>query len=361
MTRLLFVALWGCAPPSQDPPYATPADSGTSALDPLAWAADELGPYGAGHRSWPITYTGAPRESRTIEVHVWFPTHDPTGDPVRYGGVYPAGESILGGATPSEPAHDRGWPVMVFSHGDRAYGGSAEYLMAHFASHGWVAIAPDHTDNLLWANADPTPQGHWYHRPLDILASLEAVKQDAELNRADTDRWLMTGHSRGTSTVWAIAGATFDEDNPESWCPDCTPEQVSLFSDGSLTGAGTVAALPLAGTIRTSLFGDDGHRSVALPVMHLSGSEDDVGQAAEFDRLDGLDYTWVDFEGACHQTFTIGACSSLDTEDGWWLIESYALAFARYHVLDDRTAPVVEWVEGTQTLDPRARYARRTE
>lgn len=356
---LLLLALWGCAP--SDTVDAPTMDSGASVQDPLAWAADEVGPYRVGHRSWPITYTPLPGENRTIEVHAWFPTDDTTGEPVSYGGVYPAGADILGDAAPSDPAHERGWPVMVFSHGDRAYGGSAEYLMAHFASHGWVAIAPDHTDNLLWANAEPTPQGHWYHRPLDVLASLGALEEDAELSRADTDTWLLTGHSRGTSTVWTLAGATFEEGTPDNWCAGCTPAQTSLFRDGSLTGSGVIAALPLAGTIRTSLFGDAGHRSVNVPVMHLSGSEDDVGQAAEFERLDGLDYTWVDFEGACHQTFTIGACSSIDTADGWWLIQTYALAFARYQVLDDRTAPVVEWVEGTRTLDPRVRYARRTE
>jgi len=96
-------------------------------------------------------------------------------------------------------------------------------------------------------------------------------------------------------------------------------------------------------------------------VMTLTGSEDDVGQEAQFDRLDGLDYTWIEFEGGCHQTFTIGACSSLDTEEGWWLIQTYALATARFHLLDDQTAQVVEWVEGTQTLDARVSYARRTE
>jgi predicted dienelactone hydrolase len=357
---LLFpFLLWGCS--ATDNPDKPAADSGAPSVIPLAWAADQPGPYRVGYRAWPVTYEPLPGESRTVTVNVWFPTEDAQGEPVTYGEFYPAGSHILGGAQPATPAHEKGWPVMAFSHGDRGYGGSAEYLMAHFASHGWVAVAPDHTDNLLWANAEPTPQGHGYHRPLDVLASLDALTADERLGQANTDSWFLTGHSRGTTTVWTIAGASFVEEDPEAWCPGCSETQIELFTDGTLTDERAVAALPLAGMLRASLFGDTGHRSVNVPVMTLTGSEDDVGQETQFERLDGLDYTWIEFEGGCHQTFTIGACSTLDTDEGWWLIQTYALATARFHLLDDRTAQVVEWVEGTQTLDARVSYARRTE
>ena len=48
----------------------------------------------------------------------------------------------------SLPVAEHGYPVLVFSHGS-LYGGSSAFLARHFASHGWVVAAPDHTGHLL--------------------------------------------------------------------------------------------------------------------------------------------------------------------------------------------------------------------
>ena len=47
---------------------------------------------------------------------------------------------------------------------------------------------------------------------------------------------------------------------------------------------------------------------------------------------------WLEIEGACHQTFAIGACSNLDGGEGFDIVQTYALAFARRSVLDDDDA-----------------------
>src|SRR5690606_30061117 len=87
-------------------------------------------------------------------------------------------------------------------------------IMRHFASHGWVAIAPDHTDNLLGSAVEPRPLRHYYERPLDIRATLDALEQlapeDPLAGLADLTQVAMTGHSFGVYTTWASGGATYD-------------------------------------------------------------------------------------------------------------------------------------------------------
>ena len=43
--------------------------------------------------------------------------------------------------------------------------------MRYFASHGWIAIAPNHTNNLLADHVDPLPTEHFIHRSLDLKYS----------------------------------------------------------------------------------------------------------------------------------------------------------------------------------------------
>ena len=127
-------------------------------------------------------------------------------------------------------------------------------------------------------------------------------------------------------------------------------------SNGSTSLAVSVG---LAGTIRSSMFGLEGHRGVDVPFVTISGSADDVGQEEQFATRAGVEHTWIDLEGACHESFTYGSCVSLPTEEGWHLVRTYMLALARYHVLDDRGARVAGLVEGTQVLSDRVSYKRR--
>lgn len=97
-----------------------------------------------------------------------------------------------------------------------------------------------------------------------MLDLLEELPDDDPLTGlVRTDRVVMSGHSRGASTVWSVAGATFEEGAAAQLCPDCSDDQLALF-DGGLHDPRVVVTVPLAGLIRRGDFGEMGHRSVAI-------------------------------------------------------------------------------------------------
>ena len=50
---------------------------------------------------------------------------------------------------------------------------------------------------------------------------------------------------------------------------------------------------------------------------------------------------------------------TLDVEEGYWMVNTYALAWARAHVLGDKSADILGLVEGTTELDPRATFQKK--
>ena len=83
---------------------------------------------------------------------------------------------------PVAPIHPQGYPVIVHSHGWEGHAGNSAFMMRHFASHGWVAVAPDHTGNTLTDNLDPFPSQFDYLRSFDIRESLNLLER---LNQED--------------------------------------------------------------------------------------------------------------------------------------------------------------------------------
>lgn len=342
--RFLPILALACAPAAD--PESLPDCPGP---DPLAWDITQPGPYQVGFRDVELTYEPVAGTSRTNTVSIWYPTDDTEGPSVSYSGQVP-GNGELGDATPAPPAHDCAYPVLAYSHGDRGFGATSHDLMRWFASHGWVAIAPDHTDNLLWADVEPDPQSQWYDRPLDISAALdhlESLPAEDPLSQADTSNVLIAGHSRGASTVWSLAGASFDGD-ATGYCPDCSAEQLATFN--TMADPRASAFMLLAGIRRGSLFGETGYQAVDAPVMLITGSEDDVGQQDFFDNAGSLDLSWVDLLGGCHQTPALGLCGTLEPALGYQIVDSYALAFARHHILGD-TAQAVDILTGTAQVN----------
>ena len=111
----------------------------------------------------------------------------------------------------------------------------------------------------------------------------------------------------------------------------------------------------MAGTIRTSFFGETGHQDVDIPIMFLSGTEDGHESAqAHWEAMSALDFHWLSLEGGCHQTFALGQCSTLDVELGFSIVSSYSLAFARSSILQDETTSTQDWLEGTTQPYPQA-------
>lgn len=333
---------------------------------PPDWALDAPGDYRVGFTTWVHDYEVPVGVSpRSVPINVWYPTLENSGESGAYlQGLYEDPLVVLD-AAPAPAWRVEGLPVLVFSHGDTSWGAASADLMRFFASHGWVAIAPDHTDNTLLRTVEPRPTAHYIHRPLDITATLNALRDSglAVLNESDTESVLMSGHSFGAYTSWSSAGALYSEEALVEACPtleegQCSQEELDFFLSGQLHDPRIGAIITMAGAIRRNFFGENGHLGVEVPVMLMSGSEDGNGIPNSWADLQDLDtLSWLELVGGCHESFAMGVCSTLDPELGFSLVNAYSLALGRSAILGDASSEVEALLSGEWVLSDKARYS----
>lgn len=340
------------------------ADAAAPLGDPLSWPVDADGPYVVGYRVLHATYTppgGLP--PRTIEVHVWYPATEPTAETPTYLGLFPDPKVFVDAPLAPSP-YPAGHPVLVHSHGHKGFAGNSAELMRYVASHGWVAVAPEHLGNTLLDTPEPRPLAIYLQRPLDVRAALDLVfglqAPDPLAGALDPDRIGMSGHSFGTYTTWAVAGATFDMAAIEAKCAagqvgECTDGVLAAFAE-DLTDPRPLVFVPMAGG-RSDLFAADGLDAVTAPMLLMTGSLDQVGADALFDGISGVDLTWVEVEGGCHQLFGLGnavlgdaGCKALPDDEGFAIVDTWLLAMLRAHALGD--ASVASILDGSAPVSP---------
>lgn len=357
--RLVGSLLLACTP--------TPdGDSGVTAeeVDGLTFPVDAPGPFGVGYRTWDVTYTPGPEiPPRTIVVSLWYPADDTSGaqttDTMGFVLADTRRDAPLAGS-----AYGGTYPVVVHSHGYQGWSGNSAFLWHHLATHGWLVVVPDHTDNTLFGAVEPLPTAHYFERPLDVRAALDSVRGEVG-DAADVDRVLLTGHSFGVYTTWGAGGATYDQAAIAARCDageigdgTCTEAERAMFAS-DLSDDRVIATLPMAGSYDPDWFGETGYRTIQGPVFAMSGSEDDVGADDQWARMTDLPLTWIDVEGGCHQTFGIGGCADLDDATGWSIVETYALAYARAQVLGDVDPTVTGILDGSVEVSDRVTFQRR--
>ena len=184
-----------------------------------------------------------------------------------------------------------------------------------------------------------------------------AAVDDPLSGQIDVSSVMLSGHSFGSYTTWAVLGASYDLENVAEMCATgegihddgCTSDEEAMFAT-DLSDSRVVSTFPMAGSLRRTWFGEAGEMGAHGPVMFLGGSNDDVGQADQFAEMGDIDFTWVEIEGGCHQTFALGACPSLETDLGFHITQTYALAFARVTVLDDSSSQSNGIVEGELSI-----------
>lgn len=355
--------------PSNTDPADAPPDIGLDSADvgelgdPLDWGLAEPGPFTVGYRRIEWTYQ-APwhDEPRTVPVDLWYPATDTAGEtPSYHRGLFPDRDAYEG-ATLAPSVYGDTYPVHLHSHGSEGFGGTSAFLMRHFASHGWVCVAPNHVGNLLGADEQPRPAETYLNRPRDLTEALNAVEalpeDDPLAGLADTSNVVLSGHSFGVYTVWAAIGADFHDATIRRRCASAELSALGCADDevaGMLAGLGDrriKAAIGLAGSVRRSFFGPLGHRAVTVPFLSMSGSEDPVGADAQFETTSGVDLTWVELGGGCHQSFALGGCPTLANPIAFEIVRVYALAFARAHVLGDDGAAVTALLDGSAVHEP---------
>ena len=333
-------------------------DSAQSTSAPIwtEYNAQESGPFHVGHIQYTHTYTpisqGEPRE---IVIDIWYPTTNEEGEPAQY--LYGSDPLAIEDAEVAPSVYEGGYPIHIHSHGYRGWGATSAFLMRHFASHGWIAIAPNHTNNLLGDHVSPLPISHFIHRPLDLQESLTVLSSLSQFEDLQIHNVLMSGHSFGAGySAWATAGASYDQ--VETMCETgagledenmrCTAEEKEMFLSGTLHDSRVQAIVPMAGTVRTSFFGDTGHSGVSIPILFASGTDDGQDAAVEHaQKMAALDFRWLSLEGGCHQAFALGQCELLDTDTGFAILSSYILAFGRAQILHEENPLFDSWLNGT--------------
>ena len=332
------------APPGRCPPLAPPAVD----LDAVAGTRTLT-------TSWVVPWTG---EERTIDLQLWYPTDDTVGEGARWLDVFPDDHSFVDAQL---RAGDCRLPVVVYSHGSQAWAGNGSDLMRQLARQGYLVVAPDHKDNTLIDNLDPKPATFSLTRVRDVVAALDVLDtlpaEDPLAGRFDPSRVLVTGHSFGGQTSWLFAGPQFDPAAIDIRCaqdPPCTPEQRAAF-DVAPGDPRVVAVAPMAGDAGVDLVSDGGWAAMHGPVLYFTGTEDFDG-APQFERTGEGEVTWVEVEGACHESFTSTAlsCSTLDKEAGLTLVGTWLQAFAARTLLGSSDPSVIALLDGATSISPLA-------
>jgi hypothetical protein len=72
-----------------------------------------------------------------------------------------------------------------------------------------------------------------------------------------------------------------------------------------------------------------------------------------------MDLTWIDIEGGCHQAFALGGCDAVADEVVFPIINEYALAFGRRHVLVDARAEVESALDGSREISDLVTFQKK--
>lgn len=336
-------------------------------LPPKPWDIRVRGPYRVGYGTGEFTYNVEPGgEARTIEVVYWYPTRVERWKKARYmRGIVGIGEAY---DVPPIDDTQATFPMMVFSHGNGSIAEQSFTYTEHFASHGWIVVAPYHTNNTIFDNPSAINYLSSVDRPQDISALLdwtEALPEEESHpidGHIDRDKILMSGHSFGAFTTMAVAGAQFDVDAVlerctrgeinQDLCEIFGEEYHELFRKG-FTEPRLKAAIPHTPGIGPAF--EDGVDQITIPLLMMTAGRDRAlpavengdymwdrmrtGPHARFDLPNGGHFTYSNmcelFGGVeqakndgCNETF-------IDSAIALPMINHYALAWAEYHLLGE--------------------------
>jgi len=329
----------------------TPTETTTETTTAEAVTADALhlpGPYAVGYRADTVSYADAfSGQTRALNVGVWYPTDDASGEPAVYLEVIEDPDSWADATPAAGP-----WPLALYSHGSAGYAEASSFLMRHLASHGFVVAAPEHAGNTTWDGADRTAD-IYTQRPVDVSTLLDHMTStDLDL----TEKAVGVGHSFGGYTLHALAGAAYDTEAISERCESADSDLCDGLSDAHLDAMAAGFIEPRLSAFVSmapgdfDLFGAAGLGATGMPILHMSGALDPQGEEMEriWEALQGGGNRRVHLLTGGHQTFTdfSGILESGDdlisAEDGFDIVGAYTLAFALFSLGRDDLAPVLD-------------------
>jgi predicted dienelactone hydrolase len=295
-----------------------------------------------------------------------------------------AGGALLN-AQPEQTA--RPYPLVVFSHGYALSPIVYSALVEHYASEGYIVLAPEHNETF-----DQSLTGFWkalIDRPVDIHRSIDYAellnKPGAPLaGLIDMDNIAVVGHSYGGYTALAAAGARFDFSAYKSRCAALTGDDPLNFFCGPViskeSDMATRAGLPTVPSGLWPSFGDPrvkavismagdaypfdqrGLAELKVPVMAMGGTIDEGtpytwGAKLTYDHAGSKEKTLITFPGAGHMIF-LDPCEDLPWVQNFSYRDGFCIdAVWRTRPLDIVMHYTTAFLRETLNADPEARAA----
>ncbi len=327
-----------------------PSSTGESEPDTKT---DEVAGFYGERGDWAVGYTPQQAEAGRPALGIWYPATNPDGvqETITYTfdfkspefGVDPG--TVDGHAIADAPIDLDGgpFPLVIFSHGYSANAAWYSNMPEHYASHGFVVIAPEHTEQDWFQNGASVIQ-----RPVDVTAAIDYAEAQTSPGGAfagaiDVGNIGVVGHSFGGYTALASGGAPIDMDALNARCATigemdprqflCLPLQGREAELSELAGldappAGSwpsfadprvSAIVPIAGD--AYVFSEAGLSQISIPMLVMGGTADtgtppEWGMQLAYDAASSSSKTLVGFEGAEHM-FIVNDCGDMPWTEGF--------------------------------------------
>ncbi len=291
----------------------------------------ERGRHAVGYRHFAATGDGEP-----LAIKAWYPADAASGSDgaiaytiaLKFPGWPAEVPAVVDGHAIADavPAVGDPRPVVIFSHGYVANPEWYSTLVEHYASHGFVVLAPEHREDdwfEAWAAAIDRPRD--LRRTLDFAEALNAPGGAFE-GDLDLGHIALVGHSFGGYTALAMAGARLDLGPLEVECATLAAADPKAFLCAAFVGhredmamrAGLAATpegqwpslgdariraiVPIAGDAYPF---DAGLAGVEVPMMAIGGTADtgtpwDWGAELAYTRVASPYRALVGLEGGGH-------------------------------------------------------------
>jgi len=319
----------------------------TSVLLSLVFAAatmqaapDEPGQYAVGISR--LDLRDASRANRRLTSDVWYPVARSAGDAPT-------------GTKRDAPCAEGMFPLIIFSHGAGATRQQSTYLTEHWASHGYVVVAPDHQYNTAFDNRDDHRIQSGIDRPrdcsfvIDHMLARNGDSADRLHQHIDPLRIGATGHSFGGYTAMVLAGATVDAQEARKMFGKELAQ--GDFSHPDRRIMGVIAYAPVG----PPLLSPKSLAEIKIPVLVFAGTHDRImplekQQVPLFESLGGPAFL-ATIEGGSHFCFNNAAFTSLvrivrkdkileehvDRAAADAIVKSLSLAFLNCYVAGDKS------------------------